>query len=200
MRPLRPVPPSIHVAPRQSVPPLSPRRRDRQRGGIAVAQDAEGDGRHVQGLQGVAEGFGASASTGTIVPRSSERFMSSHPSGSTMTISASGTARAIPDASPPPPHGMAIARGERQSARRFRGRPSLDRRRSLDRRSLERQPRPSRGEARRDFFTVFSPPVVENDLGTFRTCAFYLNCGASEGITIAAGIPRRRAAIATPRA
>ena len=43
------------------------------------------------------------------------QVMSSQPFGSTITMSASGTAKAIPEASPPPPQGITIRRGGRPS-------------------------------------------------------------------------------------
>ena len=85
---------------------------DRQRSRLPTSQDSEGDRRHARRLNAHRRRFPAHRrATGTISPSSSERAMSSQPSGSTITISASGQASAMPEASPPPPQGTTIRVG-----------------------------------------------------------------------------------------
>ena len=144
---------------------------------------------------------GASAATGTISPSSSERAMSSHPSGSTMTISASG-------------HGQRDARGKPSAA--AGNDDPRGRRRSCSTISSPAVPCPatiagssklgttvapvSSRYPRRDLLAALVTAVVEDDLRAFAARASTFTCGASAGITMIARMPSRRAAIATPRA
>ena len=66
------------------IAPLDFRLADRQRLGAAVSQDDEGDRRNARSLEGVAQGWRGVGRHRHDLARSSERAMSSQPSGSTI--------------------------------------------------------------------------------------------------------------------
>ena len=114
--------------------------------------------------------------------------MSSQPSGSTTTISASGQASAIPAASPPPPHGTTIRGGERaellEDLEPDRALPGDDRR-IVEARHDRRAASPRRCRAA-IASRLSVRAVVEDDLRAFGARAVDLHPGASAGMTIVA--------------
>ena len=119
---------------------------------------------------------GASGPTGTISSFSSERAMSSHPSGSTTTISASGTASAMPDASPPPPQGMTIRAGGRPSCSTISS-PAVPCPATIAGSSKLGTTVAPRlvCDPRRDRLAALGTPVVEDDLRAFSARALDLH-------------------------
>ena len=98
--------------------------------------------------------------------------MSSQPSGSARTMSASGQARAIPEDNPPPPHGITISDGGssplRRAGRGFRARPCPARQRSPGRRSSAPRVAPVSSAMPAAISSRLSVrPVVEDDFRPF---------------------------------
>ena len=102
--------------------------------------------------------------------------MSSQPSGSTTTISASGTASAIPEASPPPPHGTTMRGGEPPSCSII-SRPAVPCPATIAGSSKLGHHRCARFvcDPRRDRLAALCSPIVEDDLRALGASAFDLH-------------------------
>ena len=144
---------------------------------VALAQDAEGDRRHARGLERVAEGVAARRAR----PARSRRARASAPCRPSLRARRRrsprpGTASAMPEASPPPPHGMTIRAGGAAELL-----DDLEPDRALpgdDRRIVEARHHGRAGlvgDPRGDLLAALGPAVVEDDLGALAARALDLH-------------------------